>query len=75
MAWFLMEKLSESVQMEGRGFRPAVEGSLVLGALAPEAALLQGLKAALTKALVTAGLKPRPSTNYWGRKAQKNELC
>ena len=45
---------------EGRGFSPAAESRPLLGALAPEAALLQGLKAPSTVLRVAAGLKPRP---------------
>jgi hypothetical protein len=47
--------------MEGRGFSPAVENGLNFGALAPEAALLQGLKARSTVLPAAARLKPRPS--------------
>ncbi|SPE26187.1 hypothetical protein SBA2_280031 [Acidobacteriia bacterium SbA2] len=46
---------------EGRGFSPASENRPLLGALAPEAAYLQGLKAPSTVLCVPAGLKPRPS--------------
>ena len=46
---------------EGRGFSPAVENGLSLGALAPEATRLQGLKAHLVGPLEAAGLQPRPS--------------
>ena len=46
---------------KGRGFSPAEENRRLLGALAPEAALLQGLKALSTVLSVPAGLKPRPS--------------
>jgi hypothetical protein len=50
--------------MEGRGFSPAVEYGLNFGALAPEAALLQGLKARSTVLPGAAGLKPRPSRHF-----------
>jgi hypothetical protein len=46
---------------EGRGFSPSMESCLLLGALAPEATWLQGLKAQLVELLRAAGLKPRPS--------------
>ena len=46
---------------EGRGFSPVVERGLILGALAPEAMRLQGLKARSSLWLGAAGLKPRPS--------------
>ncbi|SPE28844.1 hypothetical protein SBA2_410040 [Acidobacteriia bacterium SbA2] len=46
---------------EGRGFSPTAEDAPLLGALAPETALLQGLKAPSTVLCVPAGLKPRPS--------------
>ena len=46
--------------MEGRGFSPAVERRVIIGALAPEARWLQGLKAQLST-LLKAGLKPRLS--------------
>ena len=46
---------------EGRGFSPAMENGLSLRALAPEAILLQGLKAQLDGFAEAAGLKPRPS--------------
>ena len=46
---------------EGRGFSPAMESRLSLGALAPEANWLQGLKAQLVGLPEAAGLKPRPS--------------
>jgi hypothetical protein len=47
---------------EGRGFSPAMESCYCWGALAPEAARLQGLKAKLIDLRTAAGLKPRPST-------------
>jgi len=50
--------------MEGRGFSPAAELRRGLGALAPEASLLQGLKANSTFHFATAGLKPRPSEGH-----------
>jgi len=46
---------------EGRGFSPAMENGLSLGALAPEAEWLQGLKAQSLALPEAAGLKPRPS--------------
>ena len=46
---------------EGRGFSPAPEIRRLLGALAPEAALPQGLKAPRSLLCVPAGLKPCPS--------------
>jgi hypothetical protein len=46
--------------MEGRGFSPAVNLKRDLGALAPEATRLQGLKVYSTLR-PAAGLKPRPS--------------
>ncbi|SPE26435.1 conserved hypothetical protein [Acidobacteriia bacterium SbA2] len=46
---------------EGRGFGPAMENGPSLGALAPEARWLQGLKAQLVGLPEAAGLKPRPS--------------
>jgi hypothetical protein len=46
---------------EGRGFSPAMESGLSLGALAPEAKRLQGLKAQPVALPEVAGLKPRPS--------------
>jgi len=46
---------------EGRGFSPAMENGLSLGALAPEARWLQGLKAEPVGLPRAAGLKPRPS--------------
>ena len=46
---------------EGRGFSPAAENGLLLGALAPEAKWLQGLKAQPVALPQAAGLKPRPS--------------
>jgi hypothetical protein len=50
--------------MEGRGFSPAVKLRRDLGALAPEATRLQGLKAHSTLHPEAAGLKPRPSTGH-----------
>jgi hypothetical protein len=50
-----------AVCREGRGFSPAVENGLPLGALAPEETSLQGLKAQLVGLPEAAGLKPRPS--------------
>ena len=50
--------------MEGRGFSPAAEFSRDLGALAPEARQLQGLKAHSTLRSKAAGLKPRPSEGH-----------
>ncbi len=49
------------MRSEGRGFSPAANSQQNVGALAPEAALLQGLKAPSTVLCVPAGLKPRPS--------------
>jgi hypothetical protein len=46
---------------EGRGFSPAMESGLSLGALAPEAKRLQGLKAQPVALTEAAGLKPRHS--------------
>ena len=46
---------------EGRGFSPAMEDGLSFGALAPERAWLQGLKAQSVGPPGAAGLKPRPS--------------
>jgi len=48
-------------QMEGRGFSPATEPRWDLGALAPEATRLQGLKARSSLRREAAGLKPQPS--------------
>ena len=54
--------------MEGRGFSPAAELGRDFGALAPEAAWLQGLKAHSTLRPEAAGLKPRPSEGHeWNR--------
>jgi hypothetical protein len=50
--------------MEGRGFSPAAELRRDLGALAPEATRLQGLKAHSTLRPEAAGLKPRPSEGH-----------
>ena len=47
--------------MEGGGFSPAAELGRDLGALAPEATWLQGLKAHPALRPEAAGLKPRPS--------------
>jgi len=46
---------------EGRGFSSAMENGPALGALAPEARWLQGLKAQLAGLPEAARLKPRPS--------------
>jgi len=46
---------------EGRGFSPTMDSGLSMGALAPEAKWLQGLKAQLAGLPKAAGLKPRPS--------------
>jgi len=46
---------------EGRGSAPPWKNGLLLGALAPEATLPQGLKAQLVGFADAAGLKPRPS--------------
>ena len=46
---------------EERGFSPAAENRPLLGGLAPEAELLQGLKALSTVLSTPAGLKPVPS--------------
>jgi hypothetical protein len=47
--------------MEGRGFSPAAKLRRDLGALAPEATRLQGLKAHPILGAEAAGLEPRPS--------------
>ncbi|SPE29438.1 hypothetical protein SBA2_450054 [Acidobacteriia bacterium SbA2] len=52
---------------EGRGFSLAMEKPLIIGALAPEATWLQGLKAQPVTLAKTAGLKPRPSAPRYDR--------
>ena len=52
--------------MEGRGFIPAVKNGQNLGALAPEAAWLQGLKAHASVLPKAAGLT-RISHHVWRR--------
>ena len=49
---------------EGRGFSPAAELGRNLGALAPEATRLRGLKAHSALRPEAAGLKPRPSAGF-----------
>jgi hypothetical protein len=51
-------------RMEGPGFGPAVRLKRDLGASAPEATRLQGLKAHSTPWVEAAGLKPRPSEGH-----------
>ena len=50
--------------MEWRGLSPAEEIVRDLGALAPEATWVQGLKAHSTLRPEAAGLKPRPSEGH-----------
>ncbi len=58
--WRDAELRSAPAASEGRGFSPAAENRVPLGALAPEAALLQGLKAPLIVVRVTGGAKAPP---------------
>jgi len=51
-------------EAEGRGFSSAAEFGTYRGALAPEAAWLQGLKAPLILRPFAAWLKPRPSERH-----------
>ena len=57
----ILHNPAELRRMEGRGFSPAVEFRWDLGALAPEATLLQGLKAHSTLRPGDGGPKAPPS--------------
>jgi len=61
-AWHLLAWVSVpfGLTWEGRGFSPAARNGLLVGALAPEATLFQGLKAPSTRALRIGGAKAPP---------------
>jgi hypothetical protein len=66
LSYCQVAEISDTIcsRAEGRGFSPVVELGLILGALAPEAMRLQGLKARSTHCPRAAGLKPCPSGSH-----------